>query len=338
MPLTDQLGEEVARRVDGADQSLLPARGPSGERFTDGRFEEWLSYLAEDQPHLDQSARFRNRALLNLMTLQLTEVMTEMQLQAMASHAPDWLYELLMVLHLARATVITTNYDNLVECAVSQGVAPLVNAGGRWLPLDEDDILEGRPRRADYLRFGDLVQNLEQAGSGFRMSPLITARELHESSSARERASKHSQSSNSGVAVSPNGTVYLSDTGNGRVRTVLPDGDIETVAGGGQQALPARQGTEIAALSASLGTPAGLAFGPGHQLYVAANFIVRLRRPVPSRGWRAAARAGPGYVGRQAARSGKRTSTAPPGWSLRAMAPWSLPAAISPGPGSPSAR
>jgi hypothetical protein len=31
-----------------------------------------------------KSARFRNRALLNLMTLQLTEVMTEMQLEAMA--------------------------------------------------------------------------------------------------------------------------------------------------------------------------------------------------------------------------------------------------------------
>jgi hypothetical protein len=100
----------------------------------------------------------------------------------------------------------------------------------------------------------------------------------------------------SGVAVSRNGTVYFSDTGNGRVRAVLPDGDIETVAGGGHRALPAAPGTE-AALSASLGPPTGLAFGPGHQLYVAANFIVRLS-PAGALAWVAGSRSGgPGVCG-----------------------------------------
>jgi sugar lactone lactonase YvrE len=38
---------------------------------------------------------------------------------------------------------------------------------------------------------------------------------------------------NSGIAVAQDGTVYFSDSGNGRVREVLPDGVIKTIVGGG---------------------------------------------------------------------------------------------------------
>ena len=102
--------------------------------------------------------------------------MTEAQLQALASEGPPWMYELLAVLHLLTATVITTNYDNIVECAVARGRAPLVAAGGRWRPLAEDDIVAGRPRRADFLRFEDMARDLEQQGTGVRMNLAILAR------------------------------------------------------------------------------------------------------------------------------------------------------------------
>jgi serine/threonine-protein kinase len=36
-----------------------------------------------------------------------------------------------------------------------------------------------------------------------------------------------------GLAVAPDGTLYIADFGNNRVREVLPDGTIETVAGAG---------------------------------------------------------------------------------------------------------
>lgn len=101
----------------------------------------------------------------------------------------------------------------------------------------------------------------------------------------------------SGLALSPNGIVYLSDTGNGRVRAVLPDGDIETVAGGGQSALSASPRRRVDAHSASLGSPTGLTFGPGRQLYIAANFIVRLG-PGGDLAWVAGSRSGaPGACG-----------------------------------------
>jgi len=81
---------------------------------------------------------------------------------------------------------------------------------------------------------------------------------------------------NAGLVVARNGTVYFSDSGNDRVRAVLQGGDIETVAGGGQHALPASPGERVPARSASLGGTAGLAFGPNGELYIAASFIVRL--------------------------------------------------------------
>lgn len=81
----------------------------------------------------------------------------------------------------------------------------------------------------------------------------------------------------SGVAVARDGTVYFSDSGNDRVRAVLPDGRVETVAGDGRTG---PHGGEILrptpALDASIGQPKGLAIGPDGDLYVAAGNVVRL--------------------------------------------------------------
>jgi hypothetical protein len=82
----------------------------------------------------------------------------------------------------------------------------------------------------------------------------------------------------SGIAAAKNGTVYFSDTGNGRVREILPDGIIETVAGGGTLPL----GTKVVpALRANFLTPwglFGLAIGPNGQLYIGTNGVYRLGR------------------------------------------------------------
>ena len=80
----------------------------------------------------------------------------------------------------------------------------------------------------------------------------------------------------SAIAVAKNGTVYLADEGNGRVREILPDGIIETVAGGGTVPLGMKP---VAALSASFGGPSslfGLAIGPNGELYIGTSAIYRL--------------------------------------------------------------
>lgn len=86
--------------------------------------------------------------------------------------------------------------------------------------------------------------------------------------------------SNSALAVSRDGTLYFTDTGNNRVRAVLPDGKIETVAGDGHRIprdvnAPYLTGTRPA-LHTELVDLAGLAFGPGGKLYISAQDVVAL--------------------------------------------------------------
>jgi hypothetical protein len=82
----------------------------------------------------------------------------------------------------------------------------------------------------------------------------------------------------SGIVIARNGTIYFSDSGNGRVREVLPDGIIETVAGGGRLPLPDRAGEKVPALRAALSDPLGVALGPTGNLAIAASLVVSLDR------------------------------------------------------------
>jgi hypothetical protein len=71
-----------------------------------------------------------------------------------------------------------------------------------------------------------------------------------------------------GMAVAPDGTIYVADTGNNRVRSIAPDGTIETVAGDGQAAAWVTGGTSP--LSAGLSGPDDVALSSKGVLYIAA--------------------------------------------------------------------
>jgi hypothetical protein len=81
----------------------------------------------------------------------------------------------------------------------------------------------------------------------------------------------------SGIVIADNGTLYIADSGNERVRDVSPDGTIRTVAGdgtpGSDDGLILRT---TPALDASFGAPSGLAIGPNGDLYITAGNVVRL--------------------------------------------------------------
>jgi sugar lactone lactonase YvrE len=86
-----------------------------------------------------------------------------------------------------------------------------------------------------------------------------------------------------GVAVAPNGNLYISDTLNNRIRMVAPStssgaGDITTVAGNGN---PLFAGDGGAAASAALHQPAGIAVDSAGNLYIAdsANAVIRKVTP-----------------------------------------------------------
>jgi NHL repeat len=81
----------------------------------------------------------------------------------------------------------------------------------------------------------------------------------------------------SGLAVAADGTVYIADTNNHRVRAVSPDGVISTVAGTGQAApfyavLP----DSMPAAQANLSLPYTLTVGPDGTVYIADTGLYRV--------------------------------------------------------------
>ncbi len=78
-----------------------------------------------------------------------------------------------------------------------------------------------------------------------------------------------------GVSVARDGSVYIADYGNSRIRRVGPDGVITTVAGGGP---PGLLGDSLPAVQATLVQPPFAAVGPDGQLYIADAGHKRIRR------------------------------------------------------------
>lgn len=83
-----------------------------------------------------------------------------------------------------------------------------------------------------------------------------------------------------GMTVTPNGTIYVADTGNNVVRAVRPTGVITTAAGTGHYGAWSAGGS--AATRTSLGGPADVAVGPGGCLYIADEGASEILRICPS--------------------------------------------------------
>ena len=112
MPLTDELGNEALAR----DPQRL-GRSNNKDTFRGGQFESWLSRRAEPQPYLSSSDDMQNRAIFTRTTELISQILDERVEQALTREMPSWLGELISVWHLRRSSVLTFNYDTLIECA-----------------------------------------------------------------------------------------------------------------------------------------------------------------------------------------------------------------------------
>ncbi|WP_367154822.1 RHS repeat-associated core domain-containing protein [Methylomonas sp. HYX-M1] len=81
-----------------------------------------------------------------------------------------------------------------------------------------------------------------------------------------------------GIAVHPDGSVYVADTENGRIRRIATDGSISTFAG----TTPGFSGDGGQAAQAQLNKPESLAFALDGSLYVADSGNSRIRRIAPN--------------------------------------------------------
>ncbi len=80
------------------------------------------------------------------------------------------------------------------------------------------------------------------------------------------------------VVVGPEGSLYIADAGNRRIRRITPDGIITTFAGTGSYGYSGDGGPATAAQLASM---EGLAIGPDGSLYIADSDYGRIRRITP---------------------------------------------------------
>jgi len=176
-PLTDDLGNEVRARLGPSDRAKLPRR-----KFIDGRFEEWLSYLSEPQPHLTPEESADANALALRVIRLISEVLSQVQAQALVAGTGEWFWQFLSVLHVLRAQAITLNYDTFVEC----GVHTLGLRSPGWFgpnTVCEDDILAGLPPCADFpgisvqsaiqrTESGDPITTVERRDGTFKLLKL----------------------------------------------------------------------------------------------------------------------------------------------------------------------
>lgn len=85
----------------------------------------------------------------------------------------------------------------------------------------------------------------------------------------------------SDIAVAPDGSLYIADQGNHRIRRVGPDGIISTVAGKTYIGGSRFSGDGGPAVEADLNSPTGVGVGPDGSLYIADRLNWRIRRVGP---------------------------------------------------------
>lgn len=112
MPLVSHLVTPLQRILDGS-QGTRAAVFPPVDNV-----ELFLSSLATPPPFLDEAVNFYNRGLFVEATRGLAETVFRAQQHALGSPLPQWLRGLVHTWHERRSTVITLNYDTLVESAV----------------------------------------------------------------------------------------------------------------------------------------------------------------------------------------------------------------------------
>lgn len=115
MPLLAELGEQVLNLLGPNAPEVLPNLPPAD-------FENWLSFLAEDDPWLREDERLGNRSVFLQISRLLCDLISARESATRQDAPPDWLRMLVARWHEDEAAVITFNYDTLVEAAFTETV------------------------------------------------------------------------------------------------------------------------------------------------------------------------------------------------------------------------
>lgn len=133
MPVTDELGALVKEQLNGAvEMNLRPGQ----------TFEEWFTLQTTSLPFLEGHRNARRLADAERVVAQIAEILDERTEMATVSNPPLWLQQIIAIWDAERATVITFNYDTLIERAINTSPIPVIDQTG------EPDL-----RRGDHVAF-----------------------------------------------------------------------------------------------------------------------------------------------------------------------------------------
>ena len=135
-PLTPELGQHALDEA-GVPQHQRPAEGTG--------FEAWLSRIGEDQPYRSVEENLAARRLFVQMSAAIAGVMRTRQGLALQKAPLAWLDDLISVLHARQATMVSFNYDNVVECAVDGHCLTDRTGGGIGRAVTSHDIVDRLP-------------------------------------------------------------------------------------------------------------------------------------------------------------------------------------------------
>lgn len=108
MPILSELSQQAL----AADN--LPVKLKYVEALQDD-IEQLLSYLYQEMPWETSSEAHFGRGLFSYLTERITEVINQAEEKAFAQEPPQWAEEFVRYLHRNKVTVITLNYDTIVE-------------------------------------------------------------------------------------------------------------------------------------------------------------------------------------------------------------------------------
>lgn len=145
-------------------------------------------------------------------------------------------------------------------------------------PASSSTIALNRPEALAVTSGGDLLIANQGTNQVLRLTPNGTLAVVAGTGTAGYTgdsgpALKAELNNPSGMVVAANGTIYVADTGNNRIRAISPSGTITTVAGNGQLG---SSGTGGPAVDAAVAHPVAVALASQSQLYIVDDTGIQL--------------------------------------------------------------
>ena len=112
MPTMEELSKKVIAKLNDSPFPIHEKLYRLGDNI-----ESWMTYLSQPQPWLPEEDHLRNKALATEIRRHISDIISDLTMLSMESPAPEWLPSLIEHWHLQRCTVITLNYDTLIERA-----------------------------------------------------------------------------------------------------------------------------------------------------------------------------------------------------------------------------